>query len=54
VNGKRRDELTIAVSASNAEIERAALDLESVQRFLDGRPPRKVVIVPNRIVNVVG
>jgi leucyl-tRNA synthetase len=53
VNGKKRAELTIATGASNAEVERAALALEPVQRFLEGRAPRKVVVVPNRIVNVV-
>jgi leucyl-tRNA synthetase len=53
VNGKRRGELTIAAGASNAAVEEAALALEPVQRFLEGRPPRKVVVVPNRIVNVV-
>jgi len=53
VNGKKRAELTIAAGASDAEVEEAALALEPVQRFLEGRPPRKVVIVPNRIVNVV-
>ena len=54
VNGKRRGELTINVSAPNAAIEAAALALEPVQKFLQGRAPKKVVIVPNRIVNVVG
>jgi leucyl-tRNA synthetase len=53
VNGKKRAELTIAAGASNAEVERAALALEPVQRFLQGKAPRKVVVVPNRIVNVV-
>jgi leucyl-tRNA synthetase len=53
VNGKKRAELTIAAGASNADVERAALALEPVQRFLEGRSPRKVVVVPNRIVNVV-
>ena len=54
VNGKRRDELTIARSATNADVERAALALESVIRALDGRSPKKVIVVPQRIVNVVG
>ncbi|MFV0369082.1 MAG: leucine--tRNA ligase [Hyphomicrobiaceae bacterium] len=54
VNGKRRDELTIAASASNEEVEAAALNLDSVQRALDGRKPKKVIVVPKRIVNVVG
>ena len=53
VNGKKRAELTIAVDTPSAEVEKAALALEPVQRFLEGRPPRRVVIVPNRIVNVV-
>jgi len=54
VNGKRRDELTIARAADKAEIEAAALQLESVQRALEGRPVKKVIVVPQRIVNVVG
>jgi leucyl-tRNA synthetase len=53
VNGKRRDELTIARDADRAEIEAAALKLEPVQRALEGRPVKKVIVVPQRIVNVV-
>jgi leucyl-tRNA synthetase len=54
VNGKRRDELTIARTAGSAEIEAAALKLEPVVRALEGRPVKKVIVVPQRIVNVVG
>ena len=54
VNGKRRDELKIVRTASNADVEAAALKLESVIRALDGRKPKKVIVVPQRIVNVVG
>jgi leucyl-tRNA synthetase len=54
VNGKRRDELVISRSAKSEEIEAAALQLGSVVRALDGRPPKKVIVVPQRIVNVVG
>ncbi len=54
VNGKRRDELTIPRSASKEDVERAALALDAVQRALDGRSPKKVIVVPQRIVNVVG
>jgi leucyl-tRNA synthetase len=53
VNGKKRGELTISRNADAMEIERAALALDGVLRALDNRPPRKVIIVPNRIVNVV-
>ena len=53
VNGKKRAELTIATDAPQAEVERATLALDAVQRALDGAPPRRVVVVPKRIVNVV-
>ncbi len=53
VNGKKRGEVNVPAAASQGEIEAAALALEPVQRILEGRSPRKVIIVPNRIVNVV-
>jgi len=53
VNGKRRDELTIERSASKAAVEEAALKLEAIVRALDGKAPKKVIVVPQRIVNVV-
>jgi leucyl-tRNA synthetase len=54
VNGKRRDELTVARGATQDEIEAAALKLEAVARALAGRPVKRVIVVPQRIVNVVG
>jgi leucyl-tRNA synthetase len=53
VNGRKRGELTISRDADAAAIERAALALDGVMRAKDNRPARKVIIVPNRIVNVV-
>jgi leucyl-tRNA synthetase len=53
VNGKRRDELTIARDAATEDIEAAALKLDNVVRALGGRKIKKVVVVPQRIVNVV-
>jgi leucyl-tRNA synthetase len=53
VNGKRRDEITVPRSATNGEVEAAALALDTVVRAMDGRPPKKVIVVPQRIVNVV-
>jgi leucyl-tRNA synthetase len=53
VNGKRRDELTIARDAPKEDIEAAALKLDNVVRAIGGREIKKVVIVPQRIVNVV-
>ncbi|MBE0692773.1 MAG: class I tRNA ligase family protein, partial [Aquamicrobium sp.] len=53
VNGKKRGDLTIARDADQGAVEKAALALEAVQKALDGKPPRKVIVVPQRIVNVV-
>ena len=53
VNGKKRGELTIARDADHGAIERAALELDFVHKALEGRTPRKVIVVPQRIVNVV-
>ena len=53
VNGKKRDELTIAADASQVEVEKATLALDAVRKALGGRDPKKIVVVPKRIVNVV-
>ena len=53
VNGKKRGDLTIARDADQGAVERAALALDFVQKALDGKAPRKVIVVPQRIVNVV-
>ncbi len=53
VNGKKRADVTVPRDASNADIEKAVLALEAVQRALEGKPPKKVIVVPGRIVNVV-
>ncbi len=53
VNGKKRGDLTIARDADQGEVERAALELDFVQKALEGKQPRKVIVVPQRIVNVV-
>jgi leucyl-tRNA synthetase len=53
VNGKRRDEIVVSRNAGRADLEAAALRLESVTRAVDGRPIKKVIVVPERIVNVV-
>ena len=53
VNGKRRDELEVAADADKETVEKAALSLETVQRHIEGKTLRKVVVVPGRIVNIV-
>jgi leucyl-tRNA synthetase len=53
VNGKRRGEITVAKDLDKAEVEKLALAHEAVQRVLEGAAPKKVIVVPGRIVNVV-
>jgi leucyl-tRNA synthetase len=53
VNGRKRADLTIARNADAASIEAAVLSLDAVRRAMEGRPVRKVIVVPQRIVNVV-
>jgi len=53
VNGKRRGEITVPKGAVQELVEKQALSLEAVARMLDGKAPRKIIIVPDRIVNVV-
>jgi len=53
VNGKKRTELTIGRDASPSEIEAATLALEAIQRACEGRKPKKIIVIPQRIINVV-
>ncbi len=53
VNGKLRGTIDMAKGADKAACESAALALPAVQRQLDGKPPRKVIVVPEKIVNIV-
>ena len=53
INGKKRADVTVARNATSAEIETAVLGLDAVKRALDGKSPKKVIVVPQRIVNVV-
>ena len=53
VNGKRRAEISVPKDMDKAEVEKAALAVDAVQRALEGAAPKKVIVVPGRIVNVV-
>jgi len=53
INGKKRADLTIGASSSSDEIIAATLALDVVKGYLDGKEPRRVIVVPGRIVNVV-
>jgi leucyl-tRNA synthetase len=53
VNGKVRDRITVPVDISEEDAKKVALASEAVQKFLEGKPPRKVILVPGRLVNIV-
>jgi leucyl-tRNA synthetase len=53
INGKKRGDVTVPREAGKDEIEAAVLALDAVQKELAGRRPKKIIVVPQRIVNVV-
>jgi leucyl-tRNA synthetase len=53
VNGKLRGHMRAPKAADRAALERLALESDAVRKFTNGQPPKKVVVVPGRLVNVV-
>jgi leucyl-tRNA synthetase len=53
VNGKVRDRIDVSVGISEADAKAAALSSEAVQKYLEGKQPKKVVVVPGRLVSIV-
>lgn len=53
VNGKLRGSIRVPAGADKAQIEAAALANEDAQKFINGATPKKVVVVPGRLVNIV-
>ena len=53
INGKRRAEINVPADMAKEDVEKIALEHEAVIRTLDGATPKKVIVVPGRIVNVV-
>ncbi|HRK78915.1 MAG TPA: leucine--tRNA ligase [Thiobacillus sp.] len=53
VNGKLRGQIRVAATAAREAIETVALASEAAQKYLQGQPPKKVVVVPGRLVNIV-
>ena len=54
VNGKVRVKLNLPVDLPKQEAEAAALSTEEVKKYMSGREIKRVIVVPNRIINVVG
>lgn len=53
VNGKLRDKITVAADASNEDIQAAALASAGAKKFIDGKELKKIIVVPQRLVNIV-
>lgn len=53
INGKVRDKLTVAPGTAKDVLERDALALDNVQKWMNGKQVRKVIVVPDKLVNVV-
>ena len=53
VNGKLRDKITVAADAPKEAIEAAALATAGAVKFMEGKAPKKIIVVPKRLVNIV-
>jgi len=53
VNGKLRGHIGVAAGASREQIEKAALAHESAMKFTEGKAPKKIIVVPGKLVNIV-
>jgi leucyl-tRNA synthetase len=53
INGKLRDRMSVLPGATKEEIEQKALALEKIMERMEGRPLRKVIVVPGKLVNIV-
>lgn len=53
INGKKRDEFQVKIGTDNSEVEKLALTSEGAKRFMEGKTVVKVIVVPNKLVNIV-
>ncbi|WP_162053914.1 leucine--tRNA ligase [Pontibacter pamirensis] len=53
INGKMRAKMTFALDTPKEEMEKAVVNDEQVAKFIEGKAPKKIIIVPNKIINVV-
>jgi leucyl-tRNA synthetase len=54
INATVRDRITVPVGMPESEVQALSLQREVVQKYLEGRAPRKVIVVPGKLVNIVG
>jgi len=53
INGKMRTTMTISLDATREEVEKIVLNNDIVQKWIDGKTPKKIIFVKNKMVNVV-
>ena len=53
INGKIRDKIEASPELSKEELEKLALDSPKVKQYLDGKQPKKIIVVPNKLVSIV-
>ena len=53
INGKLRDRIEVPADIDEPRAKELAVESEAVQKFLDGKEPKKIVYVPGRLVNIV-
>jgi leucyl-tRNA synthetase len=53
INGKMRTTITISLGATKEEVEQIVINNEIVQKWMDGKSPKKIIFVKNKMVNVV-
>ena len=53
INGKLRSKAEVESGLSDEALKKIALSDEKVQKWLEGKPPKKVIVVPNRLVNII-
>jgi len=53
VNGKLRGSIKVAKSTAKEEIEKLALENPGVQKFMEGKPAKKIIVVPGKLVSIV-
>ena len=53
INGRTRAELTISLHATQQEVESLVLNNEGIKKWLDGKPPKKVIYIKNKMINIV-
>lgn len=53
INGKKRDDISVPKEIAQADLEKMVLALDMVQKWLEGASPKKIIVVPGRMINIV-